>query len=356
MQLIKIKKWNIFCVDPKTTIQQATKKLNKLEIKTLLVCNNKNYLIGTITDGDLRRSIINGFHFKSIIGLILNNKPIVVNKPNEVILKKKYILEHDIQLLPCVNKLNIIKNVFFIKNLDLDKRRNSIDNPVLIMAGGKGKRLGKLTRIIPKPLLKFNNSSVLEKIIDNFLEQKFYNISIALHHLAKKIKSKLLYYENKIQINFIEEKKPLGTIGALALIDNKINNLLPIIVINADIISNINFQNILKFHNSSKAEITIVAKEYEIKNPYGVLEVKDKNMLKNIVEKPSVYSLINAGIYIFNPNLIKYIKKNSPMDMDALLRKLVNIKKKILIYKLRDYWYEIGTTKEYSNFKNLVKY
>jgi dTDP-glucose pyrophosphorylase len=356
MKFQKIKNWKKFRIDSNSTILTATKKLNKLKIKTLLVCNKKNILVGTITDGDIRRSIINGFHFHSKVFLILNQNPITINSPSEIFLNKKNILNHSIQVLPLVNSSKTVKGIFFLKNFDEDTNVVTINNPVLIMAGGKGKRLGYLTKRTPKPLLKFNNSSALEKIINNFLEQKFVNISVSIHHMAKKIKKKLLIYEKNFSIKCIEEVKPLGTIGSLAFIDKQINSLsLPIVVINSDIISNINFIEILKFHKLQKADVTIAGVEHEIKNPYGVLEINTKNILEDIHEKQSVRSTINAGIYIFDAKLVKFIKKNSFMNMDSLLKKFIFLKKKIIVYKLKNYWYEIGSKEEYRNFKSIIK-
>ena len=356
MKFQKIKNWKKFRIDSNSTIFTATKKLNNLEIKTLLVCNKKNILIGTITDGDIRRSIINGFHFQSKVFLILNQNPITVNSSSEIFLNRKNILNHSIQVLPIVNPSKLVKGIFFVKNFDENINEVSINNPVLIMAGGKGKRLGHITKITPKPLLKFNNSSALEKIIDNFLEQKFVNISVSICHMAKKIKKKLSIYEKKNSINFIEEVKPLGTIGSLAFIDKHINSLsLPIVVINSDIICNIDFIKILNFHKLQKADLTIVGVDNEIKNPYGVLDINAKNILKNIHEKQSIRSIINAGIYIFDAKLVKFIKKNSFMNMDSLLKKFIFLKKKITVYKLKNYWYEIGSKEEYRNFKSIIE-
>jgi dTDP-glucose pyrophosphorylase len=356
MKFQKIMNWKKFRIDSNATILEATKKLNNLEIKTLLVCNEKNILLGTITDGDLRRSIINGFHFQSKVLLILNKNPIIINSPSEIFLNRRNILNHSIQVLPLVNHSKIVKSIFFVKNFVEDTNVVTINNPVLIMAGGKGKRLGYLTKKTPKPLLKFNNSSALEKIIDNFLEQKFVNISVSIHHMAKKVKKKLSIYEKNFPINCIEEIKPLGTIGSLAFIDKQINSLfLPIVVINSDIITNIDFIKILNFHKLQKADVTIVGVEHEVKNPYGVLDINNKNILKNIHEKQSVRSTINAGVYIFEANLVKFIKKNSFLNMDSLLKKFIRTKKKLIVYKLKNYWYEIGSKEEYRNFKSIIK-
>ena len=356
MKIIKLKSWKQYVMNCNKSLLDATKKLNQAKKKNLLICNDKNQLIGTLTDADIRRSIINGFHFKCKVNLIINKKPIKIRKSEQIFSIKKDLIEHNVQLLPLVEKNNIIKRVYAITDLPTEEDEGLFQNPVLIMAGGKGERLEELTKNIPKPLLKFNNSSTLQKIIDSFVQQKFSNLSISLCHMAEKIKKKILADNKKIFFNFIEEKKPLGTIGAIAFVDNKINSsLLPIIVINADIISNIDFLNILKFHNDAKADITVAAVDHEIKNPYGVLKVGKKNKIVNIYEKPSYFSIVNAGFYIFSPSIRKLVKKYSHMNIDDLLRLAIKRKKKLLVYKLRNYWHEIGTKKEYYNFQNLIK-
>jgi dTDP-glucose pyrophosphorylase len=359
MQFINLKSWKKYCIHHDVSILEATKKLNRLEHKTLLIYKNNFNLIGTVTDGDLRRSIINGFSSQNKVSVISNKNPITIEKYKDINFLKKKIITYDVKLLPKINrnqKKNTIKDVYVLSAEKFFFKDDNYQNPIIIMAGGQGKRLGSITKNTPKPLLKINKSSPLEKIINNFIDQKFTNISISIHHMAEKIVKELAPYKNKIELNFIKEINPLGTLGSIKLIDKKFNNnKLPIIVVNADIISNININRIIKFHKSSRSEITVVSTKYLMKNPYGVLRVNNQNLLKDIIEKPTIQTLINAGVYIINYELTKFIKKNIFLNVDTFLKKMISKKKRISVYKLENYWYEIGNTKEYQFAKKIIK-
>jgi dTDP-glucose pyrophosphorylase len=358
MLFVKLKSWKKYCINYDATILDATKKLNQLDQKTLFIYKSNFHLIGTVTDGDLRRSIINGFNGQNKVSLISNKNPITIEKYEDINLLKKKIISYDVKLLPKISrdKNNTIEDVYVLSEEKFFFRDDNYQNPIIIMAGGQGKRLGSITKNIPKPLLKINNSSPLEKIIDNLIDQKFSNISISIHHMAEKIVKQLMPYKKKIQLNFIKEIKPLGTLGSIKLIDKKLNkNKLPVVVINSDIISNIDINRIIQFHKSSRSDITVVSTKYLMKNPYGVLSLNNKNLLNDIIEKPTIETLINAGVYIINYQLINFIKKNRFLNVDIFLKKMILKKKIISVYKLEDYWYEIGNSKEYQFVKELIK-
>jgi len=358
MRFVKLKSWKKYCINYDATILDATKKLNQLDQKTLFIYKNNFHLIGTVTDGDLRRSIINGFNAQNKVSLISNKNPITIEKYEDINSLKKKIISYDVKLLPKISrdKNNTIEDVYVLSEEKIFFRDDNYQNPIIIMAGGQGQRLGSITKNIPKPLLKINNSSPLEKIIDNLIDQKFANISISIQHMAEKIVKQLIPYKKKIELNFIKEIKPLGTLGSIKLIDKKLNkNKLPVVVINSDIISNIDINRIIQFHKSTKSDITVVSTKYLMKNPYGVLSLNNKNLLNDIIEKPTIETLINAGVYIINYQLINFIKKNRFLNVDIFLKKMILKKKIISVYKLEDYWYEIGNSKEYQFVKELIK-
>ena len=206
MRFVKLKSWKKYCINYDATILDATKKLNQLDQKTLFIYKNNFHLIGTVTDGDLRRSIINGFNAQNKVSLISNKNPITIEKYEDINSLKKKIISYDVKLLPKISrdKNNTIEDVYVLSEEKIFFRDDNYQNPIIIMAGGQGKRLGSITKNIPKPLLKINNSSPLEKIIDNLIDQKFANISISIQHMAEKIVKQLIPYKKKIELNFIK--------------------------------------------------------------------------------------------------------------------------------------------------------
>ena len=220
------------------------------------------------------------------------------------------------------------------------------------MAGGKGSRLGELTKKKPKSILTIKKVSIIDRIINQIIEQGYDEIYVSVNHFAHKIKNHLSKYRNKINIKFIEEKKPLGTIGSFKKIKANFKN--PVVVIYTDIVLNFDIDKIINFHLLSKSKLTIVGKKYYIENPYGVLKVNRANRLLNIIEKPTTESLISTGIFVINAELKKFIKSNVKNEMDIFINKVLEKKIHVSVYNYDDYWYDLGNKKKLQNFKTLL--
>jgi len=357
MQIENIKNWKNSLITKDQTVKSAMIKLNKSVQKTLFVINNfkEKKLIGSISDGDIRRFIINGFKISERVENVAFKKCLAIKNLEEVYKKKQIIIKYSIYLIPQIDKFKKIKKIFFIKSENL-LLNNFQENSclVLIMAGGRGERLGDLTKKLPKPMVLINNSTIISRILNQLIDQQFINISISIHYLSNKIKNYLISYSEKLKINFIEEKKPLGTIGSICRIKNNPKKL-PIVIINSDIVLSFNLKKILNFHLKSKSKMTVVGAKYIMQNPYGVLKTNKKEELKEIIEKPSIESFVSAGIYVVDHSLIKYISKNKKTDIDYFIKKIIKKKLKISVYSHEDYWYELGTVPKINNFKKIVK-
>tara|TARA_B100001167_G_C16655306_1_gene250598 strand:- start:71 stop:736 length:666 start_codon:yes stop_codon:yes gene_type:complete len=218
------------------------------------------------------------------------------------------------------------------------------------MVGGKGKRLMPLTKSTPKPMLKIKGIPILERLIEKAKSEGFYNIIFITNHLEKIIKN---YFKSGsrwgVNIKYYNEKRPLGTAGGLSFVKKNNNN--PVIVSNGDVITEVNFKNLLDFHIKQNNEATIVVKKFEVENPYGVVRMSREKVI-DLVEKPISQSYVSAGIYVFNPLMFKKIKKNKHMDMTIFINQLIKDKVKISGCPLHESWLDIGQHIDYKKANN----
>jgi dTDP-glucose pyrophosphorylase len=344
----KSKNWKKVVVNNNLSIKECLVKLNQTRSQILIVSSTKGILKGTITDGDIRRGLINGFKLSSNIEKIYNHNPFFLNENSNIKKFYKYINDYTIKIIPIINKKRVLIGAY-----DTGRKINyaQLQNKIIIMAGGKGERLKPLTNEIPKPMVKINGKPILEKIILNCQNSGFENFFLSVNYFKKQIKD---YFGNgknlNIKIDYLEEKKPLGTVGSVSIIKNTIlKKKEPFIVINGDIVANFDLKEILDFHNSKKASLTIVSRIYQIQNQYGIIKTNKLNKVNSINEKPIYNSEILAGIYIIDHKLISLIPTNKKFDMTDLINTILKKKKNIFSYKIDNYWYEIGNINQYNN-------
>jgi hypothetical protein len=322
------------------SISKAIIKIRKSKTKVLFVVNKKNKLLGSISSGDLRRSIRKKADLNQLVTKIMFKKPKYFrNQGNNL------IPIDDLICIPIVNKKKQIIDFKFRKTLI--KRKI---NTVFLMAGGRGTRLLPLTKKTPKPLLRVKGVPIIKKIILSFAKMGFKDFIISINYLGYKIKKYL--GDGKIlnvNINYINEKKYLGTGGSLSLIDFKKVNF-PLIVANSDLISDIDYINLVDYHNKKKADITICVKNKFFEMPYG--EILEKNeKVKAIIEKPKIYHLVNAGIYVFDKKILQNITKNKKLMMNDLILQKIKANKKVFCYPVYENWTDIGNKVDYLKFK-----
>lgn len=323
-------------IQKKSNISTAIKLLNLSEIKTLVVLD-KNKFIGTVTDGDIRRGLLNKITIDDNILKITNKKSITTFSK---ILKdnfKQKMIKKKIYCVPIITK-----NKNYLGYHNITEKTQAVlndDSCFVIMAGGKGKRLLPLTKKIPKPLIKIKNKPMIEIIIKKILKDKFKKIYITTNYMAEKIEKFLKKEKYKSVLSFIRENKPLGTIGSLSKINfNEYNHC---IVTNSDILSNFVYSDILKYHKLNNADLTICTYYKKVKSEYGNLTVKGK-MISNINEKPTYIQNISIGIYVIKTELIKILKKNKYCDTPDFINLLIKKKKKVMSFPLHENWIDIG--------------
>ena len=331
-------------------ISDAIYFLEKSSQRILFVVNEKNKYLGTITDGDIRRGLLNKLILDSKITKITNVKSKFVYNKNIEDQINKMKLDDGIRILPVLSKKT--NKIVDIKRLDFFPENSLSNTPILIMAGGKGKRLLPFTKNCPKPLLKIKDVPMIERIILKFKNQGFKNFYISINYLGYMIKNYLGKGDKLgVSINYIYEKKFLGTIGSFSLLDKKLFKYKNIIVINGDIITDLNFCELLNYHQSNRSYATIVCRDREIRYPFGVVLNKGKKLI-SFKEKPIFKNLINAGIYCLRLDSRKFAQKNKKIDMPDFLLKLKKLKKKILVYPIVEEWSDVGNIEIYNTFNN----
>jgi dTDP-glucose pyrophosphorylase len=335
------KNWKKTLLLENSTIRKVIKNLEKSALQIVLVIDKKKNLVGTITDGDIRRGLLNGLNISSPIKKLINKKPLIGSSTMSTNTMNQIMQTNKINQLPIVDKSKKIVGLYF---WDAIKYSITQKSQVIIMAGGKGKRMMPHTKTCPKPLLPVGGKPILEHILLKARSEGFNNFIISINYLGEMIED---YFGNGskwgVKIKYLKENMPLGTIGALSLIKNQPN--FPFIVCNGDIISDIKYTELLDFHIKNKAFGTVAVKPYEIKNPYGVVKI-DGNQIVDIEEKPIVKSHVNTGVYVFSPKIINEIKKNKYLDMNILIQKLLGKMKKIIAYPAYEPWLDIGKPKD----------
>tara|TARA_A100000164_G_scaffold375237_1_gene409857 strand:- start:1188 stop:2222 length:1035 start_codon:yes stop_codon:yes gene_type:complete len=330
-------------ISPENQIKFVIKKLGYLgKLKKnnfCLVVGKHRNILGTVTDGDIRRGLLQNYSINEKVEKIYRKKPIVTRKTLSSNQIKNILNKNGITFLPLINKKREILDIYDFKKKD---EVNSINYQMLIMAGGKGLRLRPLTKKIPKPLLVVNKKPIIEHIITIAKNQGIVDFFISINYLGYKIK-KYLGNGSKlgVKIKYLEEKKPLGTAGSINLI-KKFNK--PIIVTNSDIISKINFKEMISAHKKNKSLITMVAKVFYEKDNYGRI-IANKNIVKGVIEKLEQNLLINAGIYLINPKIKKIIKNYEYLDMTDLINRSLKRKLKVNVFPIYEKWRDYGLNK-----------
>lgn len=337
---------------PDASIKEALKKLDKTAEKTLFVVDNQNKLLGTITDGDIRRYILKTGTIEGKIEEVYNKNPIKIFKTEFNIEKVKSImLKNKIEVIPVLDENNRVVDYYtwqelFSETLQDERKFLSIDIPVVIMAGGKGTRLDPLTKILPKPIIPIGEKTMVEYIIDNFKKFGIKHFCLILNYKGAMIEAYFNSIEKDYQIEFIWEKEFLGTAGGIKLLENKITG--DFIVSNCDILVKADFYDVYNYHKDNGSFLTSITSIQHHKIPYGVVNIQNGGEIKNIEEKPEYTFQINTGVYFLNSKIFKYIPLNKYFDMPELIKSLIKDNKKVLAYPVNESDYiDMGQWEEY---------
>jgi dTDP-glucose pyrophosphorylase/predicted transcriptional regulator len=334
--------WKNILLTSEDSMECAVRVLHEEGCGISLVVNKFGTLLGTITDGDIRRALINRLNMKSPVFLIMNSSPIVVDdkaKDEEIL---TLMSDQRLMHMPIINEDGALCGLKTLRNLTEIKKN---DNPVFLMAGGFGTRLYPLTKDTPKPLLKVGSKPILEMIIDKFISHGFHNFYISTHFKSEQIRRYFREGElHNVSIKYVHEDTPLGTAGSLGLLPNNLPDL-PIIVMNGDLLTKVDFKNLLNFHCEHDSKATMCVREYDFQVPYGVVEI-DKYNIKRIKEKPVHQFFVNAGIYVLDKSLIDKINGKCYLDMTDFLEKELN-NGGVNAFPIHEYWLDIGRIEEY---------
>lgn len=330
--------WKKTLVKANTSILQVIEKIDATGLQIALVVDENNSLLGTVTDGDIRRGILKGVSLKSCITEIMNRQPVsarVSDNPQTILMLMK---KKQLRQIPILDEEGKIVR---IELLDRFIEKKLYPNPVVLMAGGLGTRLRPLTDHCPKPMLKLGDKPILELIIENFIEYGFYRFYISVNYHAEMIKN---YFGDGAkwgaEIQYIDEKERLGTAGALSyLSDMGITE--PFFVMNGDLLTKVNFDRLLEYHIENKAMATMGVREFEYQVPYGVVRTSDYKLL-GIEEKPVQRYFINGGLYVLQPETLQFIPKGRYYDMPELFQKLIENHYETTVFPIREYWIDIG--------------
>lgn len=331
--------WEKTFIKKSATIKDAIESLNTSSMRICILVDERKVLLGTISDGDIRRGLLKGFSLDSNVENIVRKDPIVCSpeillENVESLMRKSGILQ-----VPIVDKQNIVCGMHNL--FDLDNNSVSDQNRLMIiMAGGEGTRLLPLTENCPKPMLVVNGKPMIEQIINNAKEQGFRRFFISVNYLAHIITNYLGDGKDLgVDITYISEEKPLGTGGALSLVLDKIRE--PFVLTNGDVLSDVNYSNLLDFHQQNDADATMCVCEYEMRNPFGVVKTNGIK-IEGFEEKPVYHSLINAGVYAFSPETLQHLAFNEYCDIPTLFTRIGKIGKTSLAYLVHEKWRDVG--------------
>jgi dTDP-glucose pyrophosphorylase len=330
---------NAFLFTPDRTLLDAIRALDEAGIGFLALIDDSNLLVGILTDGDFRRGILEQ---KTELIDIINTDPITMQfdtPQHEIVIKLKSLHRRH---MPLVDKNNIFKGVFSLDDIEFISK----ENLVVIMAGGLGTRLGDLTKELPKPMLCVGDRPILQHLVEQFRDQGFHQFVFCLNYKKDIIKE---YFGNGerlgVKISYVVEEKRMGTAGALSLIKTGLKK--PFFVINADVLTNVDFNSLLDFHNEKENVATMCVRQFEQKVPYGVIEIDKNAHITGIKEKPNFSFNVNAGIYALDPIVLKYIPENEFFDMPTLFEKLM-ANHHCSAFNLHDYWLDIGQKEDFN--------
>lgn len=329
--------WRNLLVSKSDSIQQAIQLIDSESSRFVLVTEEDDRLLGVVSDGDVRRGLINRIGLERPVTEIMNTNPIVGGLDDARSKLLALMEQKDLLHIPMVADGKVVG----LETLQHLLKRERFDNPVFLMAGGFGTRLRPLTENCPKPLLKVGDKPILETILEGFVEAGFHRFYISTHYMPEMIRECFGDGADRgVSIEYIHEEVPLGTGGALGLLPKNLPEL-PLIMMNGDLLTKVNYANLLRYHNEHDARATMCVREYEYQVPYGVIQAEG-NRITNMVEKPKQKFFVNAGIYVVSPEIIKGVSANQRIDMPSLLEAQILDDQLVTMFPVHEYWLDIG--------------
>jgi dTDP-glucose pyrophosphorylase len=327
----------VFVVAEDTALIETLRRIDEGNLQ-LAVVERDGKIVGTVTDGDVRRALLSGVGLDASVAQVMNRTPIVAPAGISNAAALTLMRRHSIHQLPIVDAEGRVIEVKLID--DLAVLAPSDDNWVVLMAGGLGSRLKPLTNEMPKPLLRIGDKPILETVLTGFIKAGFGKFFISINYRAEMIRD---YFGDGsawgVEINYLEERERLGTAGALSLLPQRPTQ--PFFVMNGDLLTTVNFEQMLKYHREHKAFSTVCVREHSITVPFGVVDFEDHRLI-GIREKPTQKFFVNAGVYLLDPGILDHIDTNEVVDMPTLIERTIVLGKSSVGFPLREYWIDVG--------------
>jgi dTDP-glucose pyrophosphorylase len=347
---------NLLCIVRSTPIRHAMEKIDSNAKGIVLVVDENRRLLGTVTDGDIRRAILVRQDLEEPIGNLLDRKKKhhsqqPVTAPVEMERGKLLLImqEHMVRQLPLLDEhgcvVDLVTQDDLIPEAELPIR-------AVIMAGGFGKRLLHLTEKMPKPMLPVGEAPLIERTVEQLREAGIRRLHITTHYCADQI---IDHFGDGsrfgVEVKYVTEDKPLGTAGFLGLMEKSQQ---PLLVINGDILTGVDFRSMLDYHEEHRADMTVGVRAYNLNVPYGVIE-SDGSVVRGVVEKPSLDLFINAGIYVLEPTIHRYLPASDRFDMTDVIRRLLELGRHVVSFPIHEYWLDIGKPADYERAQEDIK-
>lgn len=339
-----------YIISKQSTIKEALVIVNQItsDTQTLLVVDEEQKLVGTLTDGDIRRGLISGAELSDPVNIIMH-------KDFKYILESEYDVAHlkeyrdkKILFIPILDKNRHIINV-----VNLKKYKSHLPIDAVLMAGGKGERLRPLTEKTPKPLLKVGEKCIIDHNVDRLMSYGINNVNVTTNYLGEQLEEHYLELRNGVQVRTYREPKYLGTIGSIKFVDAFYNDT--ILVMNSDLFTNIDYEDFFLHFKANNAEMSVAAVPYNVSIPYGILDLDGRN-IKGLLEKPKYNYYVNAGIYLIKKSVLVEIPEDTFFNATDLIEKLISQGKAVIRYPLNGTWIDIGQHSELEKAKDLVKH
>ncbi len=342
------------CVSSQTSLREVILCINRIKTGIALVVDAKRHLLGVITDGDIRRAILAGLDLTVLVQVLLDRKkrvpkPITasITTPQHDLIK--LFQETHVSHIPLLDDQERVAGVVGLDDLLPDV---ALPLQAVVMAGGYGSRLSPLTETLPKPMLPVGDRPLMELIIQQLRRAGIRHVNISTHYMSEKI---IEYFGDGhdfgVELNYVTENRPLGTVGALGLMAPPQE---PLLVINGDILTQVDFRAMLAYHQEHQAAMTIGTRKYDLNVPYGVIE-SDGAFVRGLVEKPTLKFFVNAGIYLLEPSIHQYIPNNQRFDMTDLIQRLLDEGQPVVSFPILEYWLDIGHHADYTQAQEDMK-
>ncbi|MBI3320931.1 MAG: nucleotidyltransferase family protein [Candidatus Omnitrophica bacterium] len=329
---------------PTTSIQDTIRVMDRGAMAIALVVDGQGCLMGTVTDGDVRRGLLRGLPLTTPIAEIMHGDPVTAPQGSSRDTLLALMQQHQVEHLPVTDESGRVVGLQLLSDF-IDQPREK-ENLVIVFAGGLGTRLKPLTDHTPKPLLKVGARSLLDWLIAQIASYGFRQFLIAVHHQAEALERQLGTGEHAgVHIQYLRESAPLGTVGAVRLAESQLDR--PFIVVNGDLLTKVNFEHLLEYHEQRHFDVTMAVKPYEARIPYGVVQLADGEVI-DLEEKPSRTYLANAGIYVLSPSVLKLIPASTRYDMTDLIRDALQAKLRVGGFPIHEYWLDVGRHADYA--------